>query len=207
MPDTTASYDASDPASWMGAATTRAALDSAPPRNTLPDSVLASDVPLPPPWPPFSHQGAGGPEPESALPPMSGSDGMDDGNGDDEDDDNEFAPRNPDDRATRPIFAPEQWVSDPDFWESKTHIALTGRRPVPRPKSLALTPPQRFHPMPRWRSALVLIVVCLLIAFTLIGVVQLARYGSQMLGPAHHTATPAATHTVVAPTATPHKKK
>lgn len=224
MPEPPASYNAPDPARWTETPAARAALESAPRRESLPGYALASDAPLPPPWPPVPHDSVSGmasTEAERAQVAMCGPaegdnpvavEAQDDWDGEDDAGQSyaasDFSPRRAEDRATRPIFAPEQWVSDPDFWESKTHIAMTGRHPVPRPKSVSITPPQRFRPMPRWRSMLVLSLVCLLIAFIAIGGVELARLGTPVHGPTHHTATPAPTHTAVVPTATPtHKNK
>ncbi|MGH2514903.1 MAG: hypothetical protein ACRDHP_04540 [Ktedonobacterales bacterium] len=215
MLDSTASHNLPDPSPRPSGLTTRVVLDSAPRQEALPmHHELMPDHPLSPPWPPSLDYSGGTATAPREMPAMEDAGSMDSAhNGDDGDDDDEgeiegdFAPRHPDDRATRPLFAPEQWVSDPDFWESKTHIALTGRRPVPRPKTVALKPPQRFRPAPRWRSMLVLLVVCLLIAFTLVGIVEIARLGTQALAPTHHTATPVPTHTLTVPTATPHHKK
>src|SRR5579872_1741956 len=211
MPDMTASHNLPDPVSQANAPNTpvaRVALDSAPRQEALPPYAPpyapASNLPLPPPWPSMDRDAARM-APASELPELSDADGVD--SWDDADagemDGNSagaFPPRRRDDRATRPLFAPEQWVSDPDFWESKTHIALTGRHPVPRPKTIALKPPQRFRPAPRWRSVLILLLVCLLIAAIAIGALEMGRLGTQVFGPTHHTATPVPTHTIAAPT-------
>lgn len=220
MSDTTASHNLPDSGPQANPPNTpvaRVALDSAPRQETLPPYSAypayppyapASNLPLPPPWPSMDHDAA---RMASAgeLPGLSDADGMDGLDAGEMDGDSEgaFPPRRPDDRATRPLFAPEQWVSDPDFWESKTHIALTGRHPVPRPKTIALKPPQRFRPAPRWRSALILLLVCLLIASIALGALEMGRLGTQVFGPTHHTATPVPTHTIAVPTATPKHKK
>ncbi|HLZ22902.1 MAG TPA: hypothetical protein VKQ30_12340 [Ktedonobacterales bacterium] len=195
MPESTASHDMSDHTSQNSAPAPRTALNSGPRQDMPPPHPIASATPMPPPWP--SVDGAPG-----AMQPANGVDGADE-----MDVMSDFPPRRPEDKATRPLFAPEQWVSDPDFWETKTHIALTGRHPVPRPKTVALKPPQRFRPAPRWRSMLILLVVCVMIVATVIGTVELGRLGMQVIAPPHHSATPVPTHTIVVPTATPHHKK
>lgn len=211
MPDATTSHDMPDPAPRASAPPAHVALDSMPRQQTPPAHDGTHGLPLPPPWPAPDPDGTYGPPANgmsvsNGVNGMGSADGVDPSEGTDAEQD--FAPRNPDDSATRPLFAPEQWVSDPDFWTSKTHIALTGRHPVPRPKTLPLRPPQRFRPLPRWSSMLVLLVVCVLIVLTIIGVVALGHFGMQVINPPHHLATPVPTHTLTAPTATPpHHKK
>lgn len=197
MPDATTSPPFPDPALHASAEAGRPAYVSEPRQETLTGYGPAPSHPLPPPWPVLDPDPTGAPT--NAMEDMSGSDDLDEGM--------DIPLRRPEDAVTRPLFAPGQWVSDPDFWETKTHIAMTGRHPVPRPKTVALTPPQRFNPMARWKSLLVLLVVCLLIVFTVFGALEISQLGTQVLGPARHTATPAATHTIVLPTATPHRKK
>jgi hypothetical protein len=216
MPDTMPSQNVPDPISHalplspVSPAAARVALDSAPRQHALPEHALASGLPLPPPWPSLEHH-PGALAPTNEMPASSEAgemDGVDDfGFDDDADMEDVFAPRDPNDRRTRPLFTPEQWVSDPDFWESKTLIAITGRHPVPRPKMLDIKPPERFHPASRWRSMLILLIVCLLISGALIGVVEIGRFGMQVLGPTHSATPPVPTHTLVVPTATPHHKK
>lgn len=202
MPDTTTTPNPSEPASQEGSPTARFTFDSGPRQEMWPTRELVPGVPLPPPWP------SSPPDPATtraanSMDATGGSGDTDDGAGERM----EIPLRRPDPAATRPLFAPEQWVSDPDFWESKTLIALTGRHPVPRPRTIPLQPPQRFHQMARWKSILILVFVCVLILFSVICVVEIGRLGSQVLGPSPHitpTAVPA--HTIAAPTATPHKK-
>jgi hypothetical protein len=218
MPDTTTSSNPPDSTPQASAPPAALAAVEAMPRQEMPPTQhheMAPGYPLPPPWPQGEYDDAGT-APVNELPEMENRCGVgrtdesskaDAYADDDMDVESDFSPRRREDNATRPLFAPEQWVSDPDFWETKTHIALTGRHPVPRPKTLPLKPPQRFHPVPRWRSLLILVLVCGLIAFTVVGVVEIGRLGMQVLGPTHHVATPAPTHTLAVPTATPHHKK
>ncbi|GEM_PF-2493546 len=106
-----------------------------------------------------------------------------------------------------PKVPSEHWVEEEDFWQTRTHIAMTGRAPVPRPRPLPLKPPQRFRPVERWKSMLVLALVIGLAALACIGVIALGISGMSLLQPGHTaTATPHPTQTVV-PTQTPHKKK
>jgi hypothetical protein len=215
MPDTTMSSNPPDSTSQASVPPAAFFAVDAMPRQELPPAYheMAPGYPLPPPWP-HGEYAAAGTAPVNEMPAMEnryGRERTDDSGetdaGDDMGEESDFSPRRRDDNATRPLFAPEQWVSDPDFWETKTHIALTGRHPVPRPKTLPLKPPQRFRPVPRWRSLLILLLVCGLIAFTAVGVVDIGRLGMQILGPTHHVATPVPTHTLAVPTATPHRKK
>lgn len=117
--------------------------------------------------------------------------------------------RRADDNATRPLFGPDRWVSDQEFWETNTFIALSGRHAIPRPKTLPLRPPQRFHPMPRWRSYLLLTVVCLMIIGTLVGLIAISRFGAQVFGLQRPVSSPAPAHTTTPahPTETPKKSK
>lgn len=204
MPDTTTTPNPSEPISQEGSPAARFTLDSGPREQIWSTHEPAPGAPLPPPWPPSPLDSAltrGTDDTDE----MGGADGLDNGAGDGM----EIPLRRPDPAATRPLFAPEQWVSDPDFWESKTHIALTGRHPVPRPRTMPLRPPQRFHQMARWKSILILIFVCLLIAFTAVAVVEISRLGAQVIGPSRHIATPTVVpkHTIAAPTATPRHSK
>lgn len=110
--------------------------------------------------------------------------------------------RRREDNATRPLFERDHWVDDPNFWDTTSFIALTGRHPVPRPKPRTLPPPQRFKPIERWQSYLVLAIVLVAILITVYGVIQIEHYGSNALHQLTPKATPTVTYTPVpSPTA------
>lgn len=180
-----------DPARAFDGAATRLAVDSAPRQDPMPQHEPPHHQPLPGAWPTATGGEPSASAPAGEIPVIAPFD----------------APRRPDDNATRPLFGPDRWVNEQDFWETNTFIALSGRQAVPRPKTVPLKPPQRFRPAPRWRSYLLLAVVCLMIFGAVVGIVAMGRFGSQALGPQHMTATPVVTHnaTPAHPTATPKK--
>lgn len=181
-----------DPSRAADGAATRLAVDSAPRVDSMPQHEPPPHHPLPGAWPAASAAPSVS-APGGEIPIIAPSDSL----------------RRTDDNATRPLFGPDRWVSEQDFWETNTFIALSGRRSVPRPKTVPLKPPQRFRPVPRWRSYLLLVVVCLMIFATVAGIIAMSHFSVQAFGPAHPIATPVATHTTTPthPTATPKKHK
>lgn len=150
-----------------------------PPQHHTP----ASGIPLPPAWP-IAENGAA--SPSSAAHPAE-------------------TLRDPDASGVQPRVEPGRWVHEPDFWEKETMIAMTGRYPVPRPKTRSLPPPQRFRPMARWKSMLVLGVLVVVTALACVGSIELGKLSIDAFGP---TTTPTVTQTAqptVSPTRPPHK--
>ncbi|HKT39098.1 MAG TPA: hypothetical protein VJR48_12060 [Ktedonobacterales bacterium] len=121
-----------------------------------------------------------------------------------------FSLRERDPAATKPLFAPDQWVQEEDFWDTQAFVAISGRQVVPRPKVQSIAPPKRFKPRSRLRSLVVLGVVLVVIALACAGILEFSRLGMNLVKPIHPapvaTQTVAPTHTPVA-TATPKKKK
>ena len=142
-----------------------------------------SSMPLPPVWP---MEGDGTVSPSPAT-------------------DEGEAPRGADESGVRPSVEPGRWVQEPDFWEKETMITMTGRHPVPRPKTRPLPPPQRFRPVARWKSMLALGVFVVVTAFACGGSIVLGRLSIELFGP---QATPLGTHTpqpTISPTKPAHK--
>ncbi len=192
MQDSTMSNSASDPARAHEGAATRLAVESAPRQDAMPQHEIPPHAPLPGAWPVSAAEPSAS-APAGEIPIVAPFE----------------SGRRADENATRPLFGPDRWVSDQEFWETNTFIALSGRRAIPRPKTMPLRPPQRFHPMPRWRSYLLLLVVCLMIVGTIVGGIAISHFGAQVFGSQPPIATPAPTHTAtpVHPTATPKKHK
>lgn len=107
----------------------------------------------------------------------------------------------PDEADAQPSIERDHWVQEPDFWEKETMIAMTGRYPVPRPKTRPLPPPQRFRPVARWKSMLLLSTLVVVTVLTCVGVLELGRLSAQVFGT---QATPVVTHTAQ-PTVSPTK--
>ena len=193
MPDSAVPNSSSDPGRPQQGATNRLAVDSAPRQDAMPKHQPPAHAPLPGAWPVSAVEpSVSAPAGEIPIIPRS------------------ELQRDRDDNATRPLVGPDRWVNEQEFWATNTFIALSGRRAIPRPKTKPLQPPQRFRPMPRWRSYLLLLVVCLMIGGTLVGIVAISRFSAQAFGPRHPISTPApAAHTATPahPTATPKKHK
>lgn len=192
MPDSAVPNSSSDPGRAQQGATNRLAVDSAPRQDAMPQHKPTSPAPLPGAWPASAAEpSVSAPAGEIPIIPRPGPQ------------------RDRDENATRPLFGPDRWVSEQEFWETNTFIALSGRHAIPRPRTKPLQPPQRFRPMPRWRSYLLLVIVCLMIGGTLVGVVAISRLSTQVFGPQHPISTPAPAHTATPahPTATPKKHK
>lgn len=192
MPDSATSNSSSNPEHTQQSATNRLAVDSAPRQDAMPKHQSPARAPLPGAWPASAAEpSVSAPAGEIPIIPRS------------------ELQRDRDDNATRPLVGPDRWVSEQEFWETNTFIALSGRHAIPRPRTKPLQPPQRFRPMPRWRSYLLLLVVCLMIGGSLAGVVAIGRLSAQAFGPHHPIATPAPAHTATPahPTATPKKHK
>jgi hypothetical protein len=131
-----------------------------------------SSMPLPPVWPM---------EGDASVSPSPAADRAE-------------ALRGSDEAGVQPSVEPGRWVQEPDFWEKETMIAMTGRHPVPRPKTRPLPPPQRFRPMARWKSMLALGVFVVVTALACAGGVALGRLSMESFGPTP-TARPTGTHT------------
>jgi hypothetical protein len=101
--------------------------------------------------------------------------------------------------VTVPLVERDRWVTEPTYWDTQSFVAVSGRHIVPRPTPHAIKPPQRFQPVPRWKSYPALAVVCLAILLSCVGALTAMRAGASFLQPAA-TAVPFATHP--APTAT-----
>ncbi|HEX8036946.1 MAG TPA: hypothetical protein VF510_24020 [Ktedonobacterales bacterium] len=111
----------------------------------------------------------------------------------------------PDASGAHPSVEPGRWVQEPDFWEKETMIAMTGRYPVPRPKTRPLPPPQRFRPVARWKSMLLLGTLVTVTILACVGTIALGKFSIDVFG---SQATPTVTRTAqptVSPTKPPHK--
>lgn len=94
----------------------------------------------------------------------------------------------------------EKWVPRSNFWESQ--IVLAGHRPANRPRKRPLPRPRRFREPSRWRGALVLAMLLLVIGVFGIGLVEMSKHGNAWTLPAllptsvpNHTVAPALTPT------------
>lgn len=194
MLDSSTSNSSPDPARPHQGAASRLAVDSAPRQDALPrHEPPPYAAPLPGAWSGASAAAPAASAPAGEIPIIPSSE----------------LQRDRDENATRPLFGPERWVSEREFWETNTFIALSGRHAIPRPKTMPLRPPQRFRPVPRWRSYLLLLVVCLMIGVTLAGIVAIGHLSAQAFGPQHPISTPAPAHTTTPthPTVTPKSHK
>lgn len=108
---------------------------------------------------------------------------------------------------TRPL-TDEDWQREDEFWSTQSHIAVSGRLAVPRPRTYPIQPPQRFHPMSRWVSIAALAFVAMLIVLGCVGAMQASGFANDLL---HPRPVPTQTHPTptVSPNATatpkPHK--
>lgn len=144
-----------------------------------PQHPPTSSVPAPPAWPKSLEEDNG------AAPPAT--------------------LRDTDASPVQPSVEPGRWVHEPDFWEKETMIAMTGRYPVPRPKTRPLPPPQRFRPMARWKSVLALIALVVVAALACVGSIELGKLSIDVFGT---QATPIVTqtaHPTISPTKPAHK--
>ncbi|MGZ6390493.1 MAG: hypothetical protein ACXWQZ_14685 [Ktedonobacterales bacterium] len=107
----------------------------------------------------------------------------------------------PDESGTHPSVEPTRWVQEPDFWEKETMIAMTGRYPVPRPKTRPLPPPQRFRPVARWKSMLLLGTLVAVTILACVGTIAMGKLSIDVFG---SQATPTVTRTAQ-PTVSPTK--
>ena len=104
--------------------------------------------------------------------------------------------------------AEDSWLSQEDYWNTSTFIAITGkRRAAPRPDTRPLPRPQRFRPPSRVRSisafiALIVVLFALIFGSGIVYRDTVALTNKYL----HPTAQPTTTPNV-SPTATPITKK
>jgi len=99
--------------------------------------------------------------------------------------------------VTRPLTA-DDWAREEEFWSTQSHIAISGRLAVPRPRTRPIRPPQRFRPIERWKSIAALVFVAALIALTCAGAMRATGFANNLL---HPRAVPTQPHP--SPTASP----
>lgn len=113
--------------------------------------------------------------------------------------------RDPGRAAAQPSVEPDRWVHETDFWGKETMIAMTGRYPVPRPKTRPLPPPHRFRPVARWKSVFLLGTLVVVTILACAGTIELEKLSTEVFG---SQATPVVTQTAqptVSPTLGAHK--
>lgn len=190
MPDATTQFGADAGGQQRELAATTDPDAAAGEEENMSSSDEGSNHPLPPPWvervetaAPYAPGESVAAASEEALPPV----------------------RRREASVTRPLFDHEQ-DGEQEFWDTSSFIAMTGRHPVPRPKARTLPPPQRFKPARPWVSYVVLGIVVVGILISLIGVVLVGHYSTDILRPVTTpTVQPTPTVTPI-PTATPKPK-
>lgn len=124
------------------------------------------------------------------------------------------------DVGERPTVAHQSWLTQDDYWQRTTYIALTGRHPHGAPPTRPLPRPHRFRRPSPARSAVVLALTVALIVLIPLGVVVAQREAQAHIQlpsglpnipgltqpTPTHTPRPTVTPTVK-PTATPKKHK
>jgi hypothetical protein len=124
------------------------------------------------------------------------------------------------DGGERPTVAHQSWLTQDDYWQRTTYIALTGRHTRAAPPTRPLPRPRRFRRPSRVRSAVVLALTVALIVLIPLGVVAAQREAQAHIQlpsglpnipgltqpTPTHTPRPTVTPTVK-PTATPKKHK
>lgn len=73
-----------------------------------------------------------------------------------------------------PLVAQEQWLPQPEYW-------LSDHQRIPRPKTQPIPRPVRFNRAPRWKSAVLMLVVVVAVGAAIAGGIQLSRAGSNLL--------------------------
>lgn len=115
----------------------------------------------------------------------------------------------------RPTVQSEAWLTQDDYWQRTTYIAVTGRHTAQRPPTRPLPRPNRFRRSSPLRSVIVLALTLALIVLIPIGVMVAQREAATKIKiptniPGLTQPTVAPTHVPTAtpakPTATPKKK-
>jgi hypothetical protein len=104
-----------------------------------------------------------------------------------------------------PKVPEDKWVRQEESTLQKRYTFITGQHPVPRPKTLPLKPPRRFHRVAQWQSVAMLSIVLLLAVLSCIGLLKLGVGGASLLHPGI-TATPIPSR-IASPTGASHHKK